>query len=291
MDLKKEIEARESYVRSIDLTEGIATSYDNVLGRLTEVADEVLKAAETQDPSDANYRTDTEVIADNLLLEIEANLNLRIGDRFVFAGTRFDEPPVIDMRNLALYDATDIGVANANESDPQIPEFTVQSGGASITQSYHAQFSGAGTNDAASYNQTSVTVNDNQRIDYGITATDPAFQRLIDSVMRMKSAVAQTGLSTDERASLLGEARSQAEQARTDLRQLQSRNGTILNQFERTKELHENFANISQTTLDEIEGADTAEAAVQISTLQSQLQASFTTIARRAQLTLTSFLN
>lgn len=291
VDLKTEIDSRDSYTRSIELTESITKSYDNVLERLVETASEVVKSTQPQDPTDSEYRANTEVIADNLLLEIEANLNIRIGDRYIFAGTNYGTPPVEDMRNLALYDASDIGTPNAVETSPNVPEFTVQSGGANITQSYHASFTGAGSTDANAHTETEVTISDNQRAKYGITATDPAFQKLIDSVMRMKSAAAQGGLTRDERESLLGEARSAAEDARVELRQLQSRNGTVIDQMNRTKDLHASFSNISENTLGELENASTEEAAVQLSTLQSQIQSSFSIIARRSQLSLTNFLS
>lgn len=299
VDLKNEIETREAYIRSINLTEGITRSYDAVLDRLADVAGQIIDSSDPLDPEDPSFLTDATVVANNLMLEIESNLNVRIGDRFIFAGTNYGSAPVTDLRNLALYNETDIGTPNANEAANNLPEFTVDAGGAATDQSYHTSWAGSPTVDADAWRQTQLTINDRQAVTYGITATDPAFQQLIDAVVRLKSAAATpgpadsngNGETRDEREALLGEARTAAEAARVAIRQLQSENGAIINQFERTRTEHENFISISETSLDEIEGADTAEAAVQISTLQTQIQASFSTISRRAQLSLVNFLN
>lgn len=296
VDLRAEISSRQAYIRSINLAEGITRSYDAVLDRLAEVAGEIIDASEPIAPDDPSYLTDTTVVANNLMLEIEANLNVRIGDRYIFAGTRFDSAPVNDLRNLALYTANDLApnpvTTNAIETANTVPQMVVDQAGANTTQSYHTSFAGANTVDTEAWRTTSLTISDQQRLDYGITATNSAFQNLVEAVVRLKSATDRNAtLTVDQRETLLGNARSAAEQARVELRQLQSSNGAVINQFDTMTTQHENFIAISQSALDDIEGADTAQAAVEISALQTQIQASFTTIARRAQLSLVSFLN
>lgn len=298
VDLRNEISTRQAYMRSMDLTEGITGSYDAVLDRLAEAASEILDISSPIDAEDPAFLTDTTVLAENLMLEIESNLNVRIGDRYIFAGTNYGTAPVNDLRDLALYNETDIGTANTSETADTIPEFTVDAGGAATVQSYHSSWAGSPTTDEAAWRKTTLTIDDRQTVSYGITATDPAFQKLIDAVVRLKSAVADPGPAdangdgetVDERKSMLGQARSAAEEARIALRQLQSENGAIINQFDKMRTEHENFIAISQGSLEDIEGANKEEAAVQISTLQAQLQASYTTIARRAQLSLVNFL-
>jgi flagellar hook-associated protein 3 FlgL len=296
VDLRAEIASREAYTRSITLAEGITRSYDAVLDRLAEAAGEIIDASEPISPEDPSYLTDTTVVANNLMLEIEANLNVRIGDRYIFAGTRFDTAPVNDLRNLALYTANDLApnpvTANAVETANTVPQMVVDQAGANTTQSYHSSFTGANTVDTEAWRTTTLTISDQQRLDYGITATHSAFQNLVEAVVRLKSATDRNAtLTVDQRETLLGNARSAAEQARVELRQLQSSNGAVINKFNTMTAQHETFIAISQSSLDEVEGADKAQAAVEISALQTQIQASFTTIARRAQLSLVSFLN
>jgi flagellin-like hook-associated protein FlgL len=291
VDLRGEISARQAYMRSIDLTDGIVRSYDAVLERLSDVASEIINISDPIDADDPDFLNDTQVLADNLMLEIESNLNVRIGDRYIFGGTDFGNAPVKDLRTLALYNDTDIGIPNTDETANQIPEFTVDDGGGGTVQSYHTAHAGSPTNDADAWRETAITINDRQVVNYGLTATNPAFQQLVEAAVRLKSAVQDGVLTVDQRRTMLGEVRTVAETARTELRQLQAQNGAVLNQFDRSRTEHETFIGISQASLEDIEGADSAEAAVQISQLQTQIQASFTTIARRSQLSLVSFLN
>ncbi len=287
LDLESEIRTRNGYVDAIGLAELNLRSYDATLARLVEVVDDVLRAAEPLSTQDANFTTNTDVLATNLLIEVEANLNLEIGDRFLYAGTRFDTAPVVDLRTLPIYTANDIGVANALETADNIPTFVVDNGGANTAVSYHTQ--GPNTQDPRSFEQVALTIADDTLLTYGITATEPAFQNLIESLVRLRSST-QAGLTEAQRETFLAEASNAAQSARDELRQLQSRNGLALSRLIDQKETHENFINISQVALDDITLADDATAAAEISALSAQIQASFTTIATRRQLSLVNFL-
>lgn len=293
VDLRKDIEARNSYIRSIDITETTAQSYDTVLERLVELTADALNAAEPLSSQDPDFPTTTTVLANNFMLEFEANLNIKIGDRFIFAGTNFGNAPVTDLRTLTLYNTTDLvsngATANAVETADTVPQHTVDAGGAATVESYHTEFAAANTIDSNAHEKLRVTINDDQPVTYTMTATEAAFQNIVEGLLRLKSA-AQAGLTEVERDEFLADARTTLDTGRGQLRQLQASNGTILNELQRTKEIHQGFINISQSALDDITVADQAEVAVRISTLQTQLEASFTTIARQSQLSLVNFL-
>lgn len=293
IDLRKDIEARQSYLRSIEITESISTSYDTVLERLVDVAADALNAAEPLSSQDTDFEVTTTVLANNFMLEFEANLNIKLGDRFIFAGTNFTDAPVNDLRALTLYNTTDLvsngATANVIETGDTVPEHTYDAGGTPTQESYHTSFAGTGTLDAKASEVLKVTLNDNQVVNYTIPATEAAFQNMVEGLLRLKSA-AQAGLTEDEREEFLGNARTALDTARTQLRQLQASNGTVLNDMQKTREIHKSFITISQTSLDDLTVADEAEVAVRISSLQNQLEASFTTIARQSQLSLVNFL-
>ena len=214
LDLQSEIDRRTGYVNAIGLAELNLKSYDATLERLSDIVDDIIKASEPLSTQDPNFTTNTQTLSTNLLIEVEANLNLEIGDRFLFAGTRFDTAPVIDLRSLPVYTTNDLGVANTIETANDIPTFIVDSGGANTAVSYHTQ--GANTQDARSYQQVSLTVADDATLTYGITAADPAFQNLIESITRLRSS-AQAGLTEAEREQFLAEASTAAQTARDQL--------------------------------------------------------------------------
>ncbi|WP_420549384.1 flagellin [Curvivirga sp.] len=289
LDLGHEIDAREAYQRSINLTELTANAYDSSLERVVETLQQLMNAADPISPDDANWADDNAILADNLLLDLQSNLNVEIGGRYIYGGTNFTEAPVVDMRNLSTYTTNDIGVANTLETADQIPEHIIDSGGTNTVESYMANFAGTGTIDTKAWEEAQVTISNDQTISYGITAADPAFQNAVDAIMRFKAAT-QPGLTTDQRNSFLNEARTLADSTRTEVRHLQSRNGTFLNELENARSLHDSFITISKIALDKITVADTATAATEMSALQTMMQASFTVISRKSQLTLVQFL-
>ena len=293
VDLQKDIEARNSYLSSIQYAQSITSSYDTVLERLVEMTTDALAAAEPLSSNDDDFESTTTVLSNNFMLEFEANMNIKIGDRFVFGGTNFSSAPVTDLRTLSLYTTNDLvsngATLNTIETGDQIPEHTVDQGGANTVESYHNAFAGTGTFDTASRKTLRVTINDSQPITYTMTAADTAFQNVAEGLLQLKSA-AQGGLTEDEREEFLGNARNALDTARGQLRQLQASNGTVITELERTASIHESFITISQNALTELTVADDAEVAVKISALQNQLQASYSLIATQSQLTLVNFL-
>ncbi|MTI10567.1 flagellin [Curvivirga aplysinae] len=289
LDLSHEIDAREAYKRSIDLTELTANAYDSSLERVVETLQQLMNAADPISPDDDNWAADNAILADNLLLDLQSNLNVEIGGRYIYGGTNFTEAPVVDMRTLSTYTTNDIGVANTLETADQIPEHIIDSGGTNTVESYLTSFAGTGTINTKAWEEAQVTISNDQTISYGITATDPAFQNAVDAIMRFKAAT-QAGLTTDQRNSFLSEARTLADSTRTEVRHLQSKNGTFLNEVENARNLHDSFITISKIALDKITVADTATAATEMSALQTMMQASFTVISRKSQLSLVQFL-
>lgn len=291
VDLRHDVESRDSYVRSIELTEIITGAYDKALEAMINDMQDLIDAADPLSTQDANWPGDATVIANNLMLNMEANLNLEIGGRFLFAGTNYNTAPVTDLRTLSLYTTNDLPptAGNTIETADTIPEHTVDAGGANTIESYLTSFAGAGTVDAQAWKQVEISISNHQTVTYGITATDSAFQNVVESLLRFKSA-AQPGLTEAERKSFLADARTIADTARTELRQLQTQNGVLINQLNDTKDLHKTFINNSQISLDGITNIDPAEAATELSALQTLIQSSYAAISRQSQLSLVNFL-
>lgn len=293
IDLSQEIDSREAYMQSIDLTELTANAYDTSLERVVDILNDLLNAAEPISSADANWPADNEILADNLLLDMQTNLNTEIGGRYIFGGTNFTTQPVTDMRGLSVYTTNDLpsagAAANVLETANQLPEHIIDTGGTNTIQSYLTNFTGTGTIDIKAWEEVSVTIATNQSIGYGITATDAAFQNAVEALMRFKSAT-QSGLTEAQRNEFLTTARTLADSTRNEVRHLQSKNGIFLNELKNTKDLHVNFVSISNVALDNITVADTAMAATKISAIQTMLQASFTVIAKKSQLSLVNFL-
>ncbi|WP_259783138.1 flagellin [Aestuariispira ectoiniformans] len=291
VDLRQDVTSRESYVRSIELTEIVTGAYNTALEGIIDGMQDLIDAADPLSTQDPNWAADNAVIADNLMLNLEANLNLDIGGRYLFAGTNYNSAPVKDLRQLSLYTTNDLPptAGNTIEGANQIPQHTVDAGGTNTVESYHNSFTASGTIDANAWKQVEISVSDHQTITYGITATDDAFQNTVEALLRFKSAT-QSGLTEDQRKQFLSDARTIADTARTQLRQLQTTNGVVINELQDTKDLHTNFINNSQINLDGLTNVDPAAAATELSALQTLIQSSYAAISRQSQLSLVNFL-
>ena len=294
IDLNKVIEARRSYIQSIGIIKSTVDSYDAALTEMIETASQALKAMEPSSSHHGRFEKSTTVLANNFMAMFEENLNMKIGDRYIFAGKNFSTAPVTDLRVLTLYNSTDLAsngaAANVIETGDAVPEHTVDTGGTAKVESYHTSFAGAGTLDAKAHEVLKVTINDDQQpTEYTIPATEAAFQNMAEGLLRLKSA-AQAGLNKDERKEFLDEARNVLETARAQLRGLLAGNAAVLARMKNTIETHESVIAISQDVLGDLTGTQDEAVAAQISTLDTQLRASYTAFAKQNQLSLADFL-
>lgn len=302
VDLRSQVSSREGYLRSIDIASTTTSAYNELLDRFADIAQDMIKAADPTVVADPNWTADTQVVVENLMLELQNGLNTRIGDRYIFAGARFESEPVRDLRALENYTVNDIGRADALEAADDVPLILYNdaaplpaAANPQNQQSYMNVGPAPGSAVAAVpadqfiWTRSDVTVDTAQVLSYGITATDQTFQRMVDGLLRIRSAT-QAGLTTDERVAFVNEAEILAENALSDIRQLQSTNGVVLNEFNSTSERHTAFINILEGSLVDLTQVDPAEAATRLSALSNQIQASYAAIAQREQLSLVNFL-
>jgi flagellin-like hook-associated protein FlgL len=126
-------------------------------------------------------------------------------------------------------------------------------------------------------------------IDYGLTAAAPAFQKLIDAAIRLKSAT-QDGLTFDERAAFIRSAKELAEEARQGLTSLSSENTSTSNVFTQRDKLHTMYRNIAQGELDDIVGISAEKATAELVNIQSMITSSYALIAKRQEMSLAKYL-
>ncbi len=131
----------------------------------------------------------------------------------------------------------------------------------------------------------SVRADDDVTITYGVTAADPAVEKLV----RALHLTATLGAGAVDKARLQESLRL-VKEAIDELPQVRSRIGTAQNMLEATSAKHENFLLYTEKTLSDIENVDVTEAAVKLSAVQTTLEASFAVLARTNNLSLLRFL-
>ena len=347
LDYENIITERQGYMRAIDLVDGITSTYEEALAQMADVASQIMTATDPLSVQREEFPGETDTFAQNYMVEIEANLNIEIGGRYIFAGTNFTEAPAIDMRTLevySMYDATfsdeliDLGVLPTDsyvigeddgsggltlsapilfgegdtlETADIVPQTSYKrplldnngdlqydtSGNIILEefhQSYSSKFAGDQTTDSRSWTQMSLTIHDQQNYPYSVSSNEGAFQMLNEALLRMRSST-QTFVDDEFdnweiQRGFLREAYALAEKARTEIRKLEVRNGAAMTEFSEARDFHSRLVSLAQVSRDNLRNADDTEAAINLSALNTQIEASYTTISKRSELTLTRFL-
>ena len=194
--------------------------------------------------------------ADNLLQEVAKQLNIKIGDRFLFAGNITDTAPV----NLT---------AAGYSAPPAIYPSNADTG----------YFQGDGT-------RVKVRAADDFDVTYGVTADEAGFEKLIRALQLAKTASTSPTIDTLR----LQEALAMVNQAIDDIPNIRSRIGASLNALDKADVGHSDLLIFVEETISDIENVDITATVARLAADQVLLEASFLTIARLRDLSLTNFL-
>jgi len=201
-------------------------------------------------------------------------LNVQVDSRYLFAGSRTDTAPV-DLNGWSV--------------PPNLtPPLTLP-----LPQYKSEYYKGDGVQQAAE-------IDTDQTIDYGITADEDAF----DYVLRAMHYVETTGSPPDRDTletalALVNTAlgTSTPDPARgapaisRDLADLRSLVGTSRSAIEQANTRHNDFTLQLEQNIGDIQSVDVAQALTELSSRQTQLQASYMTLSRLSQLSLLEFLH
>jgi flagellar hook-associated protein 3 FlgL len=194
--------------------------------------------------------------ADNLLQEVAKQLNVKIGDRFLFAGTITDTAPV---------DLTAAGYGAPPTSYPSNADT--------------GYFQGDGT-------RIKVRAADDFDVTYGATADEAGFEKIIRALQLAKTATTSPTIDTLR----LQEALTIVNQAINDIPNIRSRIGASLNALDKADVGHRDMLLFVEETISDIENVDIPATVARMTMDQVLLEASFLTISRLRDLSLTNFL-
>jgi flagellar hook-associated protein 3 FlgL len=205
---------------------------------------------------------DKNEIIETKFSEVRDFLNVQINGRYLFAGSKTDTKPVV---------VNDLSVVPANSGAPNYtttaePSFYYQ--GDDIVQK--------------------ARIADGVVINYGASAADPAFEKTIRAMRIIRS----TDLSGGDPNYLakIQDAMNIVNEADSSLRDLELNLGTKQQQVKRTNDQHTSVKTFFDTVITDLESADTYDAVARVNQDQTMLEASYKTVVRLSQLTLTNFL-
>ncbi len=194
--------------------------------------------------------------AQNMMDQLQQTLNAKIGDRYLFSGTATDTPPV----------------------DFSDPSFTAPPGvyPSSADTSY---YQGDST-------KLSSRIADNYDLTWGVTANEPGFEELSRALHL--TATASTSPTDTNR---LQDALSVVNQAISDLPDIRSRIGSAQKSIDDANTQHTDVTTYLNQSISDIKAVDIPSAMTQLSSEQTLLEASYSTVSRLSQLNLASFLH
>ncbi len=266
VNLKNEVAKADQYIENIATTEKRLTLMNLSLETIDEIAREMRSITVSSLNGEAADTNNLTEVATQFLDQTVELLNQRDDSRYLFAGGKTDTKPV--------------DLANGVYTVPAPPPFD-----AVVDTGYYE----------GDTTTQQVRIDDGVTIQYGITADQSAFEKVI----RALDNIAQTTFSVpitvaekqvlNDAITLLTEATENngvqktiggfAADVALDLRTIDIQEGR-----------HNEFINFATDSIADIENVDTAETLSLLNFQQVQLEASFQIVARLGQLSLSNFL-
>jgi flagellar hook-associated protein 3 FlgL len=190
--------------------------------------------------------------AQSLLDEVASLLNVQDDGRYLFAGSRTDTAPV-DQSNLPA-------------------SYTIPSASGAASGYYQGD-------DV----QLSVQADVNYSVQYGINADAPGFEEAIRSLHEVI-------IGTPNDKATMNDALSIVTQALNDVSDIRTKIGAARSALQDVNSRLDQYQLYSEKTISDLENVDVTETITRMNQDQTAIQASFMTLSRLSQLTLTNFL-
>lgn len=321
------------YLRAIDSANLRTDIYDKALNELTKIASDVkAEIIKTQSLGPAAYSAQFGAVT-GALSRVQSILNQTDGQRFLFGGSAYNTAPVQSLNGLDPSPPSAMPVfatftGQPGEGPPrdvgQVYANAVQTNGTlPVAAIFRSDSATAATDVAPGYinanlrsqlvntagesiaNKPSVFIDDQLNLEFGITASDPAFQNLINGLRNYKmalgtainanAAVVPPGQPQDISAipaavPFLAQATVQIDRSLLDVAALSGVNGGRQAQLKEIGEKHNELIDISSEGALALQGVDVGEVATRIKGIQTSLEASYVTTRQILELSLVRFL-
>ncbi|MDD4616756.1 MAG: flagellin [Alphaproteobacteria bacterium] len=270
INLQSSAAQKQSYLNVISSVNVTLSIYDTTLTDLEDVVMQAQSLANNNPTYDANTAMNIAIQAGNYLKSVSVDLNQDLNGRYIYSGSRFTTPPVVDLTTTTADLTSDIITDE------------------SALPAYDSQYPGDESTLKAAYNADSAMVNSSYTLDYGITSNDPAFQKTIAGLRYLQAA----GNATD--AATYSDYLSKAQDLLSDaLPAIQSLHTTVAN-YQNAMTREKNAINTAldnlTTQVNNIQAVDTTEVSTEITAMETVLQASYSVTGTILKLSIVNFL-
>jgi flagellar hook-associated protein 3 FlgL len=273
LDLNNSISAANAYVSTANTVSTYLNGYDVSLRQLVNDATQLSQALNnlSSSTSGSTGAATFAALVNGLSVDVSATLNTQVGNRYIFSGTRYGTPPVLDIGSLPPLGAP---APFAPVAAPLLPGYDTDAAANPLGE-------------ASAWAQPTVTIAAGETISYGITSNDPAIQQLVFALQNAAAATTATGATQSQYVSL---AQGAVQQALTGLQTLQAQNGENISQVDTAQTAQKQSVASLTGILDGIRGVDTTQLSAQIASLQTQMEASYKVTSSLLSLSLANVL-
>ncbi len=255
----------ESYIAAISSIKPRMDVYESTLGAIETLINTTRSTINTTQNATAATEQGLGAQISGIIDQVSYYLNQKVGDRFIFSGTRYTSQPVGDIKTL-----TNPPAEVFPATSPTLPPYDPAAPGS----------------DAKAYGHDSVAIDDNLQLTYGISTTDSGIQNLMQG-LRYAYAATQDSANYD---TYMAQAQTYLQTAFDGVRSLNAQvagNAKILAETEKGQK---NTISLLQGQIDTIRGIDATEVSVKINAYTSQLQASYAATAKLINLSILNYL-
>ncbi len=267
MTYNAQVTQQNSYLNVMTTLSSRITTYDASLTGIENTAATATSAFATSQTYNPDTNASLAQQIQSMLSEVEGFLNQKVGDRYIFAGSRYGTKPVTDLTALPVPPTE---VAPYTVSSPNLPSYDAESP----------------ATDAAAYMHDTVSISSTVDLAYGATSTETGFQEL---VMGLRWAYAATQDQANYET-YMSTARGLVSQGLIDIRTTHTRVSNANATLESTQSALETSVDTLKGNITDIQGVDTNEISLKVTTYQSTLQASYAAIAIMSKLSIVNYL-
>ncbi len=272
LNLTSDIDQQDGFLSVINTIQTRIQVYNTAFEGVEDIASQASSSILSAGSYNPDTIDSTRTLIGEYMDQIEYYLNQKVGDRYIFSGSRYETAPVTDIQALpspptetAPYLATGDEVpAYDADYDPMNPTALVPT--ANI--------------------QETAMIDTTKKLTYGVTSNEDGFQQII---MGLRFAYAATNDQAnydtymETARNLIAEGLSNTRASHTTITNANSA-------LERTQDTITSKIESLDSQIDNIEAVDVNEVAIKITVLQAQLQASYSAVSGLINLSILDYM-
>lgn len=285
--LKNQLATTSSYQSGVTSVQNRVSLYTLSMERIIDIATDAMNLMiENRDTTFAATSAPASQ-ANALLDQIGSALTVKDGNRYLFSGANYSDSPISgQLSSIATQYAAGSTPGDAGYDDP----LSVATDASSNPQPVYLNSAAASQDNFYDTDGIALYVDDGEQVSYGISATDPGIQRVIDALVRFRDASADISTDPNNYQTRVDDALKQLRSAITELQTTASENGYVQQRLTEVQTRHANSTDLLKKRIAGIQEADVAEVSVNINSLQASLEATYTVLSDSFSLSLVNYL-